>query len=441
MSFPAKRQAIFEDLFRGYDGPPFAVRFWDGERWSSSGDRPPICTIVIRQPSALNALVAAPNEITLGEAFIHEHLDVEGDLFSAFAIAEHVFSRPRSLRHSIVQRLAAAAYGLGQFAKLGAAGARRRDRASIAYHYDQPVEFFEPWLGKTLAYSCAYFRQPGQPLDQAQEQKLELICTKLRLKPGEQFLDIGCGWGSLPLHAAGRHGAQAQGITLSTRQAERAQRRIELGGLSDSCSVELTDYRDFSAKMERGGKTFDKIASIGMFEHVGLKNLPTYFGIARRLLRPGGAMLNHGIARASSAPAPSDSFISRYVFPDGRLVTLPQAVDAAEKQGLEVRDVENLREHYELTLRRWVEGLRANEDALLRLVPRLTYRIWLLYMAGCAAAFQRGDIGIYQVLLSRPDKGVSGMPLTREDWYRREPESEGAKESGPAAPVNHAALV
>lgn len=414
-----RKRAIFDELFQGYTGPAFAVRLWDGGQWSSPGEGQPVFTLVVKEPGTLAALLAAPNQITLGEAFIHDRLDVEGDLFSAFAVAEHLFERPHSLRYKIAGRLAGAGFGLGQFLRHGAANSRRRDRASIASHYDQPVEFFQPWLGRTMAYSCAYFRDSDQPLDQAQEQKLEMVCRKLRLKPGERFLDIGCGWGSLPLYAAQWHRALAHGITLSRQQAETAWRRIQRSAMERCCSVELCDYRD----LERAGRRFDKIASVGMFEHVGLKNLGVYFGIARRLLRPGGLMLNHGIARASAAPVPADSFIGRYVFPDGRLVTLPQALEAAEQQGLEVRDVENLREHYDLTLRRWVAGLRANADALLRLVPRTTYRIWLLYMAGSAAAFRRGSIAVYQVLLSRPERGASRLPLTREDWYADRAES------------------
>jgi cyclopropane-fatty-acyl-phospholipid synthase len=431
VSLPAGRANLFNEIFAGYNGPPFAVRLWEGSAWRTNGDATPACTIVIKKPTALAALIAAPNEITLGEAFIREELDVEGDLFSAFEIAEHLFSRPQSLRHRIAQRAAATFCGLRQLLSLGAAGSRRRDRASIAYHYDQPVEFFQPWLGPTLAYSCAYFRHTGQSLDEAQRQKLELVCTKLRLRPGEHFLDIGCGWGSLPLHAAQRHGARAHGVTLSREQAATATRRIQRAGLNGCCAVELSDYRDLA----RNGHAFDKIASIGMFEHVGLKNLSVYFGIARKLLRPGGLMLNHGIARASAARVPRDSFISRYVFPGGWLVTLPEALAAAEQQGLEVRDVENLREHYELTLRCWATKLRANAESLLQLVPTITYRIWLLYLAGSAAAFRRGDIGVYQVLLSRPDQGVSGLPLTREDWYNvgrasgeaREPQNGDAR--------------
>ncbi|MGA3135804.1 MAG: cyclopropane-fatty-acyl-phospholipid synthase family protein [Terracidiphilus sp.] len=412
-SVQSQRTTAFNSLFQGYEGPPFAVRLWDGWRWSSGENQEPACTFVLEKPEVLGSFIAEPTEITLGEAFIHGDLDVEGDLFSAFSIAKYLFKRPRSVRQQMAGKLAATFYGLGQWFKHGALNSPQRDRASIAYHYDQPVGFYEPWLGKSFAYSCAYFRTPEDPLDVAQEQKLELICQKLRLQPFERFLDIGCGWGSLILHAAGRHHAQAQGITLSREQAETAKRRIEQAGLERCCAVELRDYRE----LRTAPQPFDKIASIGMFEHVGLKNLPQYFGIAHRLLRPGGVFLNHGIAHASASPLRQESFIGRYVFPGGKLVTLSQALSAAEDQGFEVRDVENLREHYDLTLQRWVEGLRRNAGTILQHVSKVTYRIWLLYMAGSAAAFRRGDIGVYQVLLSRPDRGNSRLPVTREDWY------------------------
>jgi cyclopropane-fatty-acyl-phospholipid synthase len=357
--------------------------------------------------------MVAPDEVTLGEAFIHGELDVEGDLFSVFSMAAHLFHRPQNLRRQIVQKAAAACFGLAQWLRHGPMHSLSRDRASIEYHYDQPAAFFEPWLGSSFAYSCAYFRSPEDSLEVAQARKLELICQKLRLQPFERFLDIGCGWGSLLLHAAGKFGAQAYGVTLSREQEGTANRRIEQAGLRQSCAVELRDYRN----LEDACVPFDKIASVGMFEHVGLKNLPQYFGVAYRMLRPGGVFLNHGIARSATAKVPAKSFIDRYVFPDGHLVTLSEAITAAESQGLEVRDVENLREHYELTLRRWVEGLRHNADTVLKHVSKLTYRIWLLYMAGSAAAFRRGDIGVYQVLFSRPDRGESRLPLTRDDWY------------------------
>jgi cyclopropane-fatty-acyl-phospholipid synthase len=418
------QNAAFHSIFEGYDGPAFAIRLWNGEQWFSTANENHVCTIVLQTPKALESLVANPNEITLGEAFIREDLEIEGDLISAFGIGEHLFDRPRGVRQRIVEKLAGAAFGVKQRFRHGSVHSLKRDRLSIAYHYDQPVAFFEPWLGRSLVYSCAYFHRPEDSLDAAQEQKLELITQKLGLKRGERFLDIGCGWGSLILHAAGRHGALAQGITLSREQADTAKRRIEQAGLGHSCSVALRDYRELDGLLSPATPSFDKIASIGMFEHVGLQNLPLYFGIVHRLLRSGGLFLNHGIARTNLSPVRQSSFVDRYVFPDGRLVTLTDALNAAESQGLEVRDVENLREHYDLTLRHWMEGLRRNADTLLKLVPRTTYRIWLLYTAGAAAAFRRGDIAVYQVLLSRPDRGRCGLPLTRHGWYAADASTE-----------------
>jgi cyclopropane-fatty-acyl-phospholipid synthase len=286
-----------------------------------------------------------------------------------------------------------------------------------------------------MAYSCAYFESPEDSIDKAQTNKLELICRKLRLKPGERFLDIGCGWGSLILHAASQHKVDAKGITISRAQAAVAAERIKKSRLTNTCEVELLDYRKAPEQFAQ----FDKIASVGMFEHVGLRNMPVYFQTAHKLLKPGGVFLNHAIARGQFqgnrgtsfvfrvvAPFLRDvvmlrrpqntSFIDKYVFPDGELLTISQAVRGAEAAHFEVRDVENLREHYELTLRRWVDGLRRNADALLKLVPEATYRIWLLYMAGSAAAFRRGDIAVFQTLLCKPEHGNSGLPLRRGDW-------------------------
>lgn len=411
--YPKQRQELLDELFRGYTGPSFGVRFWDGCQWAVRAGERRDFTLVLASPKALVALAAKPNEVTLGEAFIRREIDVEGDIFAVFFVAEFLFNRPRSLQRRVTDLLLRVSANSDRWLHHGARHSKERDRASITYHYDQPAEFFRPWLGSTLAYSCAYFRRADEPLDVAQEQKLEIICQKLRLQPLERFLDIGCGWGSLILHAAERHDVRAHGITISEAQADVGRARILAAGLGPRCKVELRDYRDCAHLIG----SFDKIASVGMFEHVGLKNLSHYFHTAHTLLRPGGTFLNHGIARSSSSPVREDSFIERYVFPDGRLVTLAEAMHAAESAGLEVRDVENLREHYELTLRRWVEGLREHEAVLRSYVPETTYRIWLLYMAGSAAAFRRGDIAVYQVLLSRPEKGKTGLPLVREDWY------------------------
>ena len=401
------------NLFHEYDGPAFSLRLWDGWHWNSTQDHPCTCTVVIHTPDALRSLAGSADEVTLGEAFIQKELDVEGDLFSAFSIVEYLMQRPHALRQKAAEAILPAVVGVRRWMKDGLQHSKSRDQASIAYHYDVPVEFYRPWLGESLAYSCAYFRGREDSLDTAQTQKLELICRKLRLQRDERFLDIGCGWGSLVMHAASRHHAIAHGITLSREQAAVAERRIAEAGLGQQCIVEHRDYRNCEAFHE----SFDKIASIGMFEHVGLANLPMYFGTVHKLLKPGGVFLNHGIARTNWSPARKNSFIDRYVFPDGRLVTLSEAIFAAESAGFEVRDEENLREHYEQTLRDWVDGLERNKEELLRIVPETTYRIWLLYTAGSAAAFRRGDIAVHQVLLSRADRGRSYLPLGREDWY------------------------
>jgi cyclopropane-fatty-acyl-phospholipid synthase len=403
---------VLEELFLGYAGPNFAVRLWDHSCWCFSERERPACTIVFKTPNSHRSMIVNPNEITLGEAFIHDDLDVEGDLFSVFDVVEHLLNRPPELHRSFLQSISRTSLRLRQWLREVGSHTRQRDRASIAYHYDQPVEFYRLWLGRTLVYSCAYFRTGGESLDQAQENKLELICRKLRLEPLERFLDIGCGWGSLILHAALEHGADAHGITLSQQQADTAARRINATNVTQSCAVELQDYRTISTALP-----FDKIASVGMFEHVGKANLPQYFTMAYRLLKPGGVFLNHGIANSALSPQRKPSFMDRYVFPDGELVTLHEALRTAERAGFEVRDVENLREHYEKTLRLWVKDLERNAELALQQVSKTTYRIWRLYMAGSAAAFRRGDIAVYQTLLSRPIRGRSQLPLTREDWY------------------------
>lgn len=400
-------------LFGGYDGPAFSVRLWDGWQWSSTKDEPVECKFIIHTPHALLSLANGVDEVALGEEFVYKEVDVEGDLFAAFPVVEYLMQRPAGLRHRVAETLVSCAVEVERWLERGIRHSEHRDQASIAYHYDVPVGFYRPWLGETLAYSCAYFRSANDDLDRAQTQKLELISRKLRLKQRERFLDVGCGWGSLVLHAASRHHAVAQGITLSYEQATVANRRIAEAGLEGCCKVEFRDYRECSELRE----SFDKIASVGMYEHVGLANLPLYFKAVYALLKPGGTFLNHGIVRSASSPSRRSSFIDRYVFPDGKLVTVAEAINAAEGAGFEVRDLENLREHYELTLRKWVEGLKQNKDTLLTIVPEATYRIWLLYTAGSAAAFRRGDIAIHQVLLSRPDRGCSRLPLVREDWY------------------------
>jgi cyclopropane-fatty-acyl-phospholipid synthase len=414
VSIHSQRTMLFNELFRSYGEPTFVIYAYDGWYWRSSRTQAPKCTIIVRTPKGLRSLLANPTELTLGEAFINRDLDVEGDIFSVFPIAEQLIGSPSHLWQSILGKAAQVSFEWMHGLRSGWQHSLGRDQKSISYHYDQPFEFFQAWLGETLAYSCAYFRKPTDDLDQAQKDKLELICRKLRLTPGDHLLDIGCGWGSLILHAASRYGVEARGITLSRGQAAMATWRITQAKLNRRCAVDFRDYREVPSPSGR----FEKIASIGMFEHVGLKNMRRYFRIAQSLLKPDGLFLHSGIVRSASSWFPKISFIDKYVFPNGDLVTLAKELALAESAGLEVRDVENLREHYERTLCLWVKGLQQNRRRVLQKVSERTYRIWLLYMAGSAVAFQRGKLMVYQVLLARPDRGQCHMPYTRESCYR-----------------------
>lgn len=408
-----QRTQLFQDLFRDYSGPCFAIRSADGWSWCSSQNQQPQCTFVIQSAAAWHALLKDPTDRTLGEAFINHDLDVEGDLFSAFPAVRHLYKRAGSTGHHILRTLWRSSSDLAQWFRYGRQHSMERDRTSISYHYDLPVDFYRTWLGPTLAYSCAYFRDPAEGLENAQANKLELICRKLALAANQRFLDIGCGWGSLLLHASSCYGADTYGITLSKQQAAVTARRISHAQLENKCRVELRDYRTIPDLQTR----FDKIASVGMFEHVGLKNLRDYFTVVMRMLSPDGLFLNHGIARSAGCAPSKDSFMDKYVFPDGELATLGEVLEAAESVGFEVRDVDNLRIHYEQTLRLWVENLQKNVDTVLKTVSERTYRIWLLYMAGSAYAFQQGNIELYQVLLARPGKTLPAFTV-RENWYQ-----------------------
>ncbi len=293
----------------------------------------------------------------------------------------------------------------------------QRDREAVRYHYDVSNDFYRLFLDERMVYSCAYFASADIGLEEAQLAKLDLVCRKLRLKPGQRLLDVGCGWGGLVLHAAANYGVDATGITLSAPQVELANRRIAEAGLAERCRVQLLDYREV-----REDHPFDALVSVGMFEHVGQAMLPGYFGKAARLLKRGGVFLNHGIAsRATDPVVHGPSFSDAYVFPDGELVPINGTLRAAEETGFEVRDVESLREHYALTLRHWVRRLEERHAQALQHVDEATYRVWRLYMAGSAHGFTRRRLNVYQALLALPDSdGASGLPLTRTDWYAAE---------------------
>jgi cyclopropane-fatty-acyl-phospholipid synthase len=290
---------------------------------------------------------------------------------------------------------------------------RVRDAAAVRHHYDLPPEFYALWLDDSMTYSCAYFDAAGADIDDAQRAKLDLVCRKLRLRPGERLLDVGCGWGSLVLHAVQYYGVRAVGVTLSPQQVALARRRaaeLELGARAE---FRLTDYRDIA---ERG---FDAVASVGMIEHVSRSRLHEYACSVHRALRPGGRALIHGITCRPGARGSRFSFINTFVFPDGQLEDVGRVSTELERAGLEVRDVENLREHYVLTLQQWVRRLESNWDAAVRIAGIQRARVWRLYMTGSITGFRIGAMELHQTLAVRPTRaGVSGVPLLRSDWYQ-----------------------
>jgi cyclopropane-fatty-acyl-phospholipid synthase len=418
-----RKSLSFLDNMLGEHHPrDFAVRLWDGTVWDAEPGMPVRFTLVLKHPGTLRRMFWPPGELSLAEAYIYDDFDIEGEIGAVFPLADDLLTRERSLAESLRQArqilsLPAERHrtqtGRGAARLRGRRHTTTRDRRAVTYHYDVPGDFYALWLDERMVYSCAYFATPDEDLDTAQERKLDYICRKLRLRRGERLLDIGCGWGGLVVHAASRHGASALGITLSEPQAELANEHIRRVGLEDRCRVEVCDYREIEE-----WETYDKLVSVGMFEHVGEARLPDYFSRAYRLLRPGGVFLNHGISRNPGTPdRHGPTFISRYVFPDGELVPVGTTISAAENSGFEVRDVESLREHYALTLGHWVRRLEESADEARLIVGETTYRVWRLYMSGSAHGFRTGRINVYQALLSKPDSGESRLPLTRADWY------------------------
>lgn len=397
-----------------------AVRMWDGTLWPD--EKPRAATLVLRCSGALRAMFDAGTEKALAEAYVYDDFDVEGDMEAACELADALaagagWKRSLALAY-LLRKLPAAPWRGGESRGLFGGNGRRhslgRDRDAIAFHYDVSNDFYRLWLDRQMVYSCAYFESANHDLDTAQTAKLEHLCRKLRLKPGQRLLDIGCGWGGLALHAARQHGVSVVGVTLSEQQVRFASARIAELGLGDRVQVELRDYREVPAD-----EGFDAIVSVGMSEHVGAENQADYFKTVQPRLKPGGVFLNHAIGEGCRyRPSHGPSFIDEYVFPDSDIPPLRTVVTAAESAGFEVRDVENLREHYALTLRHWVRRLEAHHAQALAYVNEPTYRVWRLYMAGSAHGFAHGRLAIYQVLLAKPDDaGAARLPLTRNDWY------------------------
>lgn len=398
--------------------PPFQVRFWDG---STLGPESAKATVVVRTPRALRRMIYAPGELGMARAFVAGELDIEGDLLGALGDLRGGIPKialgPRAIGAALASAVEVGAAGRPlrppeeEARPRGRAHSRERDSQAVRHHYDVGNEFYRLVLGPSMTYSCARFVTPDATLEEAQEAKHELICAKLGLREGMRLLDVGCGWGSLVRHAARRYGVRAVGITLSPEQQRWAAAAAREDGVADLVEVRVQDYRDLA------GERFDAIASVGMFEHVGGAQMLRYFEELRSALNPGGRLLNHAISKPGGGRYGRRSFLTRYVFPDGELQDVSATLAAVQQAGLEVRDVECLREHYPLTLRRWVANLEQHWDEAVALVGAPRARIWRLYMAGSVIGFEQADISVHQVLAVKlgADRR-SGMPMTRQPW-------------------------
>ncbi len=410
--------AVLRSVFGDAYARRFAIRLWEGTLIPAQ--QQPDFTLLVNHPGALRTAFRPPVDLNAGRAFAAGLLDVEGDVEAAIDAMMAVMQRPAmgtvARLGMLLRRLPTAPLPDLREAHLrGKRHSLARDRAAIGFHYDQPVPFYRTFLGGTLVYSCAYFDEGVETIEEAQTAKIDHSLRKLRLRPGERLLDIGCGWGALVVRAAQEFGAYVLGVTLSEKQCGEAGGRISAAGVSDRARVECWDYRQLPAT------TFDKIVSIGMFEHVGREKLPEYFSTAHKLLKDGGLFLNHGIANQhrTQRDGRSSGFMDRFIFPDGELVNVSDALQFAERAGFEVRDVENLREHYARTLRLWVQSLDRNRDAAIAVAGEQTYRAWRLYMAGSAQGFRTGRMGLFQSLLAKPlpSGAVPEVPPTRRDLY------------------------
>ncbi len=397
---------IYDDFVAGSVVTPPRIRTWAGDTWGPTDAR---ATLVLQHPGALRAMLLPPSDLTVGEAYVYDDFDIEGDIFSLLEFGMAVFNTPRNASRSIkLYRL------LRQLPKdtrrpraerprvTGLRHSISRDRKAVSFHYDTGNEFFAQFLDPQLVYSSGVFLSPSDTLEQAQRRKLHLIGRKLELAPGRRLLDVGCGWGALVVGAAAEYGVTAVGVTLSGEQAEYAKRLAKEARVDDLVTILHRDYREV-------GGTFDAIASVGMFEHVGAGQLAGYFDHLKNLLAPDGALLNHGIVSRDRVTRRRSlrtkaTFVNTYVFPDGELVAVDKVITAAEDAGFELRDAEALRTSYALTLRHWVANLEANHDKAVEAANERIYRIWRSYMAGSALLFETTDVSIYQLLLTQPNR-------------------------------------
>ncbi|GAA3724121.1 cyclopropane-fatty-acyl-phospholipid synthase family protein [Streptomyces tremellae] len=424
----SRLSALTEELIGA--PPPVRIRAWDGST-AGPAQGP---TVVIRNRRALRRVMWKPGELGLARAWVAGDIDVEGDLYEVLdRLSSYIWERTDAQRHGLSvldPRLRAAAKAFLRLAgplpppppppeevrgRSGTTHTKRRDKQAISHHYDVGNDFYEMVLGPSMVYSCAYWDDaPGFTLEEAQRDKLDLVCRKLGLAEGDRLLDVGCGWGSMALHAAREYGARVTGVTLSREQALYARKRVADAGLTDRVDIRVQDYRDVK------DGPYDAISSIGMAEHVGSVRFREYADDLYALLRPGGRLLNHQIARRPLAHDEAyeiDAFIDAYVFPDGELAPVGRTLATLEEAGFEARDVQSIREHYALTLRRWVANLEARWKDAVRVTSPGRARVWRLYMAASALSFERNKIGVNQILaVKTPETGASGLPGRTLNW-------------------------
>ena len=403
--------ALIEEVLG--DDLPIGVEAYDG---SSAGPPNPPATLRLNSPDALRRIVTAPGELGFARAYVAGDIELEGDIYAILDLHDRVVNL--KVGPHLIKRAVEELGGVRNVRRLpppkeevqlkGRRHSLRRDRQAVSHHYDVSNRFYEMVLGPSLTYSCAVWHDEADTLEQAQANKYELVSRKLELGPGKRLLDVGCGWGGMVMHAAEQHGVHAVGVTLSRQQAELATKRVHDAGLSDRVEIRLQDYREID------DGPYDAISSIGMFEHVGESKLGEYFGRLKGLLKYGGRLLNHGITRPTTTRAalPRRSFSNRYVFPDGELLEVGRVVTRMQQTGFEVRHLESLREHYNLTLRRWVANLEKRWDDAVAEVGAARARVWRLYMAASAVDFLKGRLNIDQVLAVRGTaSGGSGFAL------------------------------
>lgn len=380
---------------------PLRLKLWNGQQIDLGDFASPRVTLKVNQASAL-PLLLNPSLANLAEAYIRGRIDLEGPLNDIIQTG-YAMARNAAVGSSLSARVA------HYFTHT-----KTSDRKAVQYHYDVSNAFYQQWLDENMVYSCAYFEQGDEDLATAQIQKIDHILTKIDLQPGQRLLDIGCGWGALVLRAASHFNAQCVGITLSQNQFDLAKERVKAAGLSDRIEIRLEDYRDVQGQ-------FDRITSVGMVEHVGRKQLPAYFARIKDLLVDDGIVMNHGItssdADSGDTALGAGEFIDKYVFPNGELAHIGMSIEAAQRGGLEAIDVENLRRHYARTLQLWSQNFEAHAETIRQQVDEEKFRIWRVYLAGCAYAFENDDVAIYQTVLRKAGRAASTLPWSRRYMY------------------------